>query len=170
ESRYRMSMLTPTQHLALTKLALKGSQSLLAPALCLKHPGVLRWYIDLLQGFTYRKLSHFFYDALATSGHPETARDLLFVHIENMASQPRPASAAVHKPYPPSLAQSTHAETRHALTKVLAALESQGSRPFLCFCVLLGFMREGDFMKHDADLDLGLLLREHSCAQIHDIL
>lgn len=165
-----MSILTPTQHLALTKLALKGSQGLLAPALWLKHPGVLRWYIHLLQGFSYRKLSHFFYDALATSGHPETARDLLFVHIKNMASQPRPASAAVHKPYTPPLAQFTHAEKKHALTKVLADLESQGARPFLCFGVLLGFMREGDFMKHDADLDIGILLREHSCAQIHAIL
>ena len=63
-----MSILTPTQHLALTKLAHKGSQWLLAPALWLKHPNLVRWQIQLLEGFSYRKLSHFFYDALAASG------------------------------------------------------------------------------------------------------
>lgn len=165
-----MSILTPTQHLFLTKLALKGSQGLLAPALWLKNPALTRWQIRFLEGFAYRKLSHFFYDALATSGHPELARDLLFTHIKRMAQRPLPANATTHKPYSPPLAHFTRAEKHHALSRVLADLEASGARPFLCFGVLLGFMREGDFMQHDADLDIGILLQEHNCTQIYTML
>ncbi|HTF85699.1 MAG TPA: hypothetical protein VL987_14040 [Cellvibrio sp.] len=165
-----MSILTPTQHLTLTRLAHKGSQWLLAPALWLKRPSLVRWQIQLLEGFSYRKLSHFFYDALAASGHPEVARDLLFAHINRLASRPVNVSAKTLRPYSPPLAQFTRTEKHHALTKVLADLEAQGVRPFLCFGVLLGFLREGDFMQHDADLDIGILLQEHSCNQVYAIL
>lgn len=165
-----MSILTPTQHLALTKLTQTVSRWMLAPALWVKKPALVRWQIHLLEGFRYRKLSHFFYDALAASGYPETARDLLFAHINSLANRPVSVSAAALRPYTPPLAHFTRAEKHHALTKVLADLEAQGVRPFLCFGVLLGFLREGDFMEHDADLDIGILLEEHSCNQIHAIL
>jgi hypothetical protein len=165
-----MRILTPTQHQDLTKLVFKCFQMSIAPALWFRKPRLVRGQIRLLEGFSFRKLSHFFYDALATAGHPELARDMLFEHIHTLIAAPVTLEPQSQKPYSPPLAMISCDEKHRVLTRVLGDLEGEGVRPFLCFGVLLGFLREGDFMAHDADLDIGILLNEHTCNQIHDIL
>ncbi len=62
-------------------------------------------------------------------------------------------------------------ETRlQFMDKVLAAISPSGARPFLAFGTLLGLVREGGFMDHDSDLDLGVFTAEASCAEIGDLL
>lgn len=44
-----------------------------------------------------------------------------------------------------------------ALAQVLAWANRHKIRPFVCFGTLLGFVRDGGFIAHDHDLDLGVL-------------
>jgi SAM-dependent methyltransferase len=51
-----------------------------------------------------------------------------------------------------------------AMSVVLDALERAGVEPFLAYGTLLGAVREGDFLGHDSDADLGYVSRhEHPC-------
>ncbi len=43
----------------------------------------------------------------------------------------------------------------------MEASTSLGMRPFLMWGTLLGYIREGDFLKHDYDIDLGLLAQDY---------
>lgn len=56
------------------------------------------------------------------------------------------------------------------LDDALEALTLLDVRAFLCFGTLLGFVREGGFMKHDKDLDLGLFSHEASCPAVRHAL
>ena len=48
-----------------------------------------------------------------------------------------------------------------ALTRAHAALTGIGCHPFLVDGTLLGAIREGDFIGHDRDVDMGLFVTEH---------
>lgn len=56
------------------------------------------------------------------------------------------------------------------LHRTTSTLESNGIRPFLCFGSLLGFVRDGGFMSHDIDLDIGILYDETSCNKVKQVL
>jgi SAM-dependent methyltransferase len=47
-----------------------------------------------------------------------------------------------------------------AMTTVLTGLEEAGAEPFIAYGTLLGAVREGDFLGHDSDADLGYVSRE----------
>jgi hypothetical protein len=56
------------------------------------------------------------------------------------------------------------------LDKVLSVLEGGGFRPFLSFGLLLGMIRERDFMDHDWDLDIGVFTSEALSEDVRNIL
>jgi hypothetical protein len=59
-----------------------------------------------------------------------------------------------------------HAYGANMLREALASASAAGMRPFLSFGTLLGHHRDGGFIRHDADIDLGLLEADHSPARI----
>jgi hypothetical protein len=59
---------------------------------------------------------------------------------------------------------------KKVLVHVLHLLETHKIRPFISFGTLLGYVREGDFLEHDLDLDLGIFHDESSCEQVYQIL
>lgn len=48
-------------------------------------------------------------------------------------------------------------------------LEQNGLHPFLCFGLLLGYVREGDFMDHDADFDFGFFYQPGLVERLNSI-
>lgn len=50
-----------------------------------------------------------------------------------------------------------HTYGEEFLRETLTACQSAGMRPFLAFGTLLGHHRDGGFIKHDADIDFGIL-------------
>ncbi len=55
-------------------------------------------------------------------------------------------------------------DMRDALNGALRALEAEGISVFICFGTLLGLVREGAFMAHDGDIDLGVFWPETSAS------
>lgn len=53
------------------------------------------------------------------------------------------------------------------LSAVIQQLEQSSIRPFLSFGTLLGFIREGGFMNHDMDLDIGIFHDETGCDEVY---
>jgi len=56
------------------------------------------------------------------------------------------------------------------LSEVVLQLEKSNIRPFLSFGTLLGFVREGGFIDHDLDLDLGIFHDETGCDVVYQVL
>ncbi len=56
------------------------------------------------------------------------------------------------------------------ISRIMAALEPHGIRPFLAFGTLLGKEREGGFMVHDGDLDMGVLTIEGDAGRVQPLL
>lgn len=51
---------------------------------------------------------------------------------------------------------------RDMLRDFMISASGLGMRPFLMWGTLLGYIREGDFLKHDYDIDLGLLAEDYN--------
>lgn len=73
----------------------------------------------------------------------------------------------------PALNKKIHISTvkkRDGFNKFYALLEEHHLSPFLCFGLLLGYVREGRFMEHDMDFDLGFMYEEGLSERIKCIL
>lgn len=70
---------------------------------------------------------------------------------------PYPITVTVQLPAPKKPRLGTARErARQALLLALAALREAGAEPWLAYGTLLGFVREGDFIAHDDDIDIAL--------------
>jgi hypothetical protein len=76
-------------------------------------------------------------------------------------ARPRPARG--------TLSPLTHDDARAALKLVLARLHAAGVTPFLSFGTLLGAIREGGFMAHDTDIDLGVFSDQASPESLREL-
>ena len=94
------------------------------------------------------------------------AAELLERRVLQRLDQPRPTRAPRPRPPRGTSRRLTHDDARAALRLVLARLEAAGVTPFLSFGTLLGAVREGGFMAHDTDIDLGIFSDEASPDQL----
>jgi hypothetical protein len=106
-----------------------------------------------------------FHLVCSSVGDLSGAAELLERRVLQRLKQPRPGRA---RPRPPrgALRRLTHDDARAALRQVLARLDAAGITPFLSFGTLLGAVREGGFMAHDTDIDLGVFSDEASPEQL----
>lgn len=150
---------------SLAKLAAPFFRLLLAPSLVTGKESLIRSQLRLMEFFGFRVYSPRLHDEVALAGHRSLTRDLMRDHVRRLARRPVTGPARIPRPKPVP-----EADRQEALTQILGDLEQAGARPFLCFGLLLGMIREGGFIPHDTDLDIGILLEEHDCAAIHAIL
>lgn len=112
-------------------------------------------------------------DALVRSGLTQDAIDLMHRNTLDLLRQRSPRttlrSGVLGKP---AIAYTTvpQAQRLQVITRMMDALEPHGIRPFLAFGTLLGKEREGGFMPHDGDLDMGILTSEGDAARVRPLL
>lgn len=114
-------------------------------------------------------------DALVRRGHTALALRLCEAHLRYLIDHPAWRMPSTSSPIsrlaqPSPLPPIPHADKREALRHVLETCEFAGLRPFLCFGLLLGLVREGNFLPHDADLDIGFFYPDTSCADVTRVL
>ncbi len=94
---------------------------------------------------------------IARAGHlPWKLRWILYLHpLKPILSLKLILASLIKAPSAPCLMLQIFGQ--RFLQETLQACSNVGIRPFLAFGTLLGHCREGGFIKHDADIDLGLL-------------
>lgn len=102
-----------------------------------------------------------FHLVCSMAGDLDGAAELLERRVSERLERPRPISAPPRRPRG-TLRPLKHEDARAALQLVLARLRAAGVSPFLSFGTLLGAVREGRFLEHDADIDLGVFSDEVS--------
>lgn len=112
-------------------------------------------------------------DALVLAGRMESASSLMHSNIIGLLKNSSPrksvrkgALGAIASPY---LTVQNEVRLR-VIGRIMAALEPHGIRPFLAFGTLLGKEREGGFMAHDGDLDMGVLTTEGDVGRVQPLL
>ena len=112
-------------------------------------------------------------DALVHIGQVESALALMHRNtlqlLQGRTPRRSPRNGVFGKPAIPYLAV-PEALRLQVIDRLMTALEPHGIRPFLAFGTLLGKEREGGFMAHDGDLDMGILTSEADVAQVRPLL
>jgi len=162
-----------TPRYALIQALTRGSERLFT--LLEASPRLLERVARKIAGGKPRVFTPILTDALVRRGHTDLALRLCEGHLRYLLAHPAWRSAPTATPLgrlvqPSPLPPVAHADKREALRHVLATFEAAGLRPFLCFGLLLGLVREGDFLPHDADLDIGFFYPDASCADVARIL
>lgn len=112
-------------------------------------------------------------DSLVRSGQVEKAIVLMYRNIMRLlvSRSPRQSARNGILASPPARYGSVPDDVRlRVIRRIMAALESNGIRPFLAFGTLLGKEREGGFMAHDGDLDLGILTTDGDAGRVQPLL
>lgn len=114
-------------------------------------------------------------DLLVERGHTELGLRVVEEHLAYLLKRPelidRYRNTAAKRLARPLCPQTIPAERKaEVLSEVLSLFSARGWKPFLCFGVLLGKIREGDFMDHDMDLDIGFFYPETSCNEVRQAL
>jgi hypothetical protein len=112
-------------------------------------------------------------DAMVRSGNMEGAITLMHENtlqlLKTRSKRKQLRSGFLGKPA--TAYQTVEQEQRlQVITRIMTALEPHGIRPFLAFGTLLGKEREGSFMAHDGDLDMGILTTEGDAAHVRPLL
>lgn len=94
------------------------------------------------------------------NGAAELLERRVLQHLEQPGTRARPRAPRG------TLRRLTHADASLALGQVVSRLHAAGVTPFLSFGTLLGAVREGGFMAHDTDIDLGVFTDEASPGQL----
>jgi hypothetical protein len=98
--------------------------------------------------------SHF-HLVCSMAGDLNGAAELLERRVLQRLEAPRPIATLPRRPSG-TLRALPREDARAALKLVLTRLQAAGVTPFLSFGTLLGAVREGGFMAHDGDIDLGV--------------
>jgi hypothetical protein len=96
------------------------------------------------------------------------AAELQRQRLEHLLAKPLPSTgSSKRRRQPPPLGQ---LDALPALCAVLRPLQAAGITPFLAYGTLLGAIREGDFLAHDLDLDLGILAEQADADRLRALL
>jgi hypothetical protein len=129
--------------------------------------------VRILQlGRRHRFYSGVLQDVVAESGCIVLAEQLAGESVQSLRpSCGTPQKQIRRRMKPPRYREPIAAEIKHEiLQSAVADLEAAGIRPFLCFGLLLGYVRQRDYMAHDMDLDLGFLYDETKCSDVYQVL
>ncbi len=144
----------------------------LCPVLIFFHRRFPHWSIPtagLLARFTF--LSHALCDRVAERKDLLLAQAIARQWLEELLTHPdqrAPHEIAISTR---TAAPSPDAHVLHTvLEETLNVLDSAGLEPFICFGLLLGYIREGDFLSHDSDLDLGFIWQDGLCEKLSQLL
>lgn len=132
-------------------------------------PRLLPAPLGLLSRFTYFTLQ--LCDQIAELSDLPLAQEIARCWITELLQHPRhraPAAIAVPTKLPD--APINPADLDCALQETLELLNHSGLEPFLAFGLLLGCVRQNDYLPNDNDLDLGLLMVPGDTERVRAIL
>lgn len=123
--------------------------------MCRRRPRFSFPTLGFLSRYTF--LTHCLCDLLAKRGEWSLAQGLARRWIDDLLHHPgHRAPQEIAIPTAPPGEMPEPEDLHRVLVEALALMESGGFEPFICFGLLLGCIRDGDFLPHDSDLDIGL--------------
>ena len=109
-------------------------------------------------------------DAMCLNGNVANALDLLERNTLLLLSRLRPSARKGAAATLAPAERIPEAQKRECFLEAINAFERNGIRSFLAFGVLLGYVREGGFLAHDRDLDLGIMTGDATSPQVREAL